>query len=385
MPKIFMAEFHPWDGIQVGGHKYARCFINEGWDVFWLANFLNINRFIRRNKEDYRYLKNWKSGVTCPEPGVLTYTPFAPIPYIKVWGLDNPLLARHFLQITLPSFRKFLSQADFKEVDVLWITLPRLFSIQEMVKHRVLVYRMSDNMNHFSYEPKTITEIERELCRRADIVFCTAYSLVEKASSLGANAVYLPNGVDLELFTMRHPEPPDIATIPRPRVLYIGDISDLFDFDVLTIAAKNKREMSFILVGPIQEVAGILKKAKLLAEISNVYLLGMKPYSVIPAYMQSCDIGVIPFIPNELTHSINPIKLYEYAASGLPVVSAKLKEIQQIGLTTLFYETPEEFLECIDRAIVEEKSLTQENENFVRQNTWRSRYQFVKKKLESIL
>jgi glycosyltransferase involved in cell wall biosynthesis len=64
-----------------------------------------------------------------------------------------------------------------------------------------------------------------------------------------------------------------------------------------------------------------------LAELPNVRLLGPRPYQRLPAYCAAFDVALLPFVLNELTEAVNPIKLREYLAAGVPTVTTALREI----------------------------------------------------------
>ena len=66
-----------------------------------------------------------------------------------------------------------------------------------------------------------------------------------------------------------------------------------------------------------------------LAAEPNIHLLGPKPFSALPAYVRHFSVGVIPFVVNELTRAVNPIKLREMMAAGCPVVSTALPEVER--------------------------------------------------------
>ena len=61
--------------------------------------------------------------------------------------------------------------------------------------------------------------------------------------------------------------------------------------------------------------------------LPNVHLLGRKPYESLHTYCKGFDLGLIPFVKNELTMNVNPIKLREYLSAGLPVVSTDIPEV----------------------------------------------------------
>jgi hypothetical protein len=64
--------------------------------------------------------------------------------------------------------------------------------------------------------------------------------------------------------------------------------------------------------------------------LGNIHRLGPKPYSDLPAYAKGFDIAILPFAVNELTLSANPLKIREYLAAGLPVVSTAIPEVEKL-------------------------------------------------------
>jgi len=84
-----------------------------------------------------------------------------------------------------------------------------------------------------------------------------------------------------------------------------------------------------------------------------VRLLGQKPYETLPAYCRAFDVGVIPFRIEELTLKANPLKLREYLAAGLPVVSSDLPEVRKYSDVVRLAAGAEGFLREIEAALGE--------------------------------
>jgi glycosyltransferase involved in cell wall biosynthesis len=61
----------------------------------------------------------------------------------------------------------------------------------------------------------------------------------------------------------------------------------------------------------------------------NVHVLGPRPYAELPAYVQSFDVGIIPYVENDWTRAVDPLKLLEYLAAGIPVVASPLPEVEK--------------------------------------------------------
>lgn len=383
-PSILFAEYHPWNSdVKVGGHHYAEQFAKDGWSVLWLANFININRIIRRNLYDQYYFNSWKSGVKPVCQNIYTYSPLPIAPYINFSLLATSYFGRHSLQWCIPSLKRMLTHSNFDPVDILWISQPRMASITNVVKYQRLVYRMFDNVQHFKGEPQSINQVEEWLCRKSDIVFATSHLLVTKAKKWNSNVVYLPNGADITIFQKPNLDmPEELKNIPSPRVLYIGAVADWFDFDIVYKAAKNMPQWSFIFIGPWADEINSQKDK--FCTLPNIYVLGPKNPELIPAFARYADVGLIPFKINELTHSVSPIKLFEYCAAGLPVIAPHLHEIEQYKEQIIFYSNFDQFIENINTGIMTRHDRAKSLREFSFTNSWEARYHQVCSSINNI-
>jgi hypothetical protein len=118
-----------------------------------------------------------------------------------------------------------------------------------------------------------------------------------------------------------------------------------------------------------------------------VYLLGPKPYSELPGYCQRADVGMIVFKINSLTKAVNPNKLYEYFASGLPVVSTALPEVAKLDPLVRIANTPEEFSALIRDALGTGKNdlLAEQRLECARMNSWAARFQEAWEDIRGVL
>jgi glycosyltransferase involved in cell wall biosynthesis len=82
-----------------------------------------------------------------------------------------------------------------------------------------------------------------------------------------------------------------------------------------------------------------------------VHFLGRKPYSALPSYCAGIDVAILPFVINELTLASNPLKLREYLAAGLPVVTSDIPEVRRLSEHVRIGTSYEEFLAHIDNCL----------------------------------
>ncbi|PQP33882.1 glycosyltransferase family 1 protein, partial [Desulfobacteraceae bacterium SEEP-SAG9] len=109
--------------------------------------------------------------------------------------------------------------------------------------------------------------------------------------------------------------------IDGPLIGFFGLLNSWIDFDLIYNIALEHPEWNLILIGPSQLSIDILPKRK------NIHYLGPIDYEELPNYARCFDVALIPFKINELTVSVNPLKLMEYFSLGLPVVSTPLPEV----------------------------------------------------------
>jgi glycosyltransferase involved in cell wall biosynthesis len=131
----------------------------------------------------------------------------------------------------------------------------------------------------------------------------------------------------------------------------VGSMNFWFDVEAVEFAARAHPEWRFVLVG--QVATGKLEK---LRKLANVQFTGEMPYEALAGQLQRMDVAMIPFLRLPLTMATNPIKLYEYFACGLPVVSTRLPEVEVIGDGVYLADTAAEFTRQLEAAMVENNS-----------------------------
>ena len=127
----------------------------------------------------------------------------------------------------------------------------------------------------------------------------------------------ITNGVDFELFQKINKPIEKIKRIKKPIIIYIGAISEWFDFD-LTEYLLNNSSYNFVLIGPVSKNA--INRLDELSKHNRLHYFNAINHEEIPHYLFEANVCIIPFIKNELTESVLPNKLFEYSAAGKPSV-----------------------------------------------------------------
>ncbi|MBU0638072.1 MAG: glycosyltransferase [Planctomycetes bacterium] len=260
----------------------------------------------------------------------------------------------------------------------LWLFTPDVPELIHLLPTERVVYYCVDDFAAFSgFNEALIARLELRTIRASDLVITTSASLYEQRRALHTNTHLVPHGVDFEHFASA-PElptaaaPEDIRRVTRPVLGYFGLISDYVDLELLSQAARRKPEWSFVLVGDVRRDVSVI------AGLPNVHLLGGRPYEQLPAYCRCFDVGLIPFSMNRLTRAVNPIKLREYLAAGLPVVSSPLPAVLAYRPAVQVAETLDEFIAACESALTaaatEHYSARQA---LVRGESWRARVELL--------
>lgn len=250
------------------------------------------------------------------------------------------------------------------------------------LENNKVIYDCMDEHSGFSNVTHDLLDIEPELIKSADIVVASSEKLFNKVKGLNPSAFLLRNAVEYEHFSQQPLQlAPELANSKGPVIGYIGAIADWFDIKLIQYLAERNKDWTFVLVGH-----NYLNGVAPTEYPANMIFVGEKPYSELPQYLCGFDVCLIPFLVNELTLATNPVKVYEYLASGRPVVSTKLPELELIDQFVRLAGSPEEFEQAIRLALKDNsEEVIKKRKEFAYLNTWEQRYKdlkiFLKKKL----
>lgn len=193
-------------------------------------------------------------------------------------------------------------------------------------------YHIDDEYT-FSERERPNDPAEVALMRAVDQVFVTSPMLYDKKGPCNPHTVYAPNGVDYALYAAPHPEPPDLARVPRPRIGVVGVVKKELDLRMLADLAGRHPQWSFVFIGPRGYVRGYEQDLARLEGYPNVHFLGAKPLDQLAAYTQHLDVGALCYRNDDFNRFIFPLKLNEFLAAGRPVVGTPIPILRQFAGT----------------------------------------------------
>lgn len=208
---------------------------------------------------------------------------------------------------------------------IFWYYTPMALAFSSIFNPIATVYDCMDELSAFKFAPTELKLFEKELFKKANLVFTGGNSLYKAKKSQHQNIHSFPSSIDKAHFvTARNIENETAAqsVIPHPRLGFYGVIDERFDIEMIKQAADAKPDWHFVLVGPIIKIDHTT-----LPQNKNIHYLGAKGYDELPSYLSGWDIALIPFALNESTKYISPTKTPEYLAGGKPVISTAITDV----------------------------------------------------------
>jgi Glycosyltransferase len=254
---------------------------------------------------------------------------------------------------------------------VLWMSWAKTHDWIEKINPYISVYDCLDDF-------KDWREYEKEIIKKVDLVTTTADTLYNKMKNQHNNVVLVKNACEYSHFENieNNNDPKDWPFRSEEKVIgYVGALGHWVDADlIIKLAEKNK----IVLIGPQFGMKKI--------NHPNVAIMGIKNYEELPCYIKKMHTLIIPFSLNEITISTNPIKMYEYLATGKPVISTKIPE------AVLYKEVytandDNEFLRLVNNSLLEKfnnKLLIDKRKKLAFENSWEERYKTIYNSLVKI-
>lgn len=252
---------------------------------------------------------------------------------------------------------------------------------------KAYVYQSRDNIRALEpYLRKHGAGNEIKAIKQADLSLATSKLLQKDLTRLsGKKVAYFPNAADFGLFkkayTAKLPEPTGLKDLPRPIIGYTGNICHRTNYNLLKNTCDQHPEKSFVMVGPRNHWGHTDID---LDKIPNLHFLGPKKIEALPNYLARFDLLILPFLCNDITRSIYPLKINEYLASGKPVIATPFSEdIQSFEGLIRLEDDHDKFSQAIEEEI-QDNSEEKAKKRFeaASKNTWEGRIDLFWKLLD---
>ena len=175
---------------------------------------------------------------------------------------------------------------------------------------------------------KKLDELYRETLSVADVVLANCAPVATSFQSYARSPIRIvPNGAERFDMVADLLKPIEgLATPGRPTIGYVGNLRDRIDWEMLHQLVQRRPNWSFVFAGSAEGNPEVVS----LSKFSNVSFLGVVEYADLPSFLKSIDVGIVPHVLNDLTNNMNPLKVYNYLAAGVPVVSTGVPNLSEL-------------------------------------------------------
>ena len=248
---------------------------------------------------------------------------------------------------------------------------------------KITVYYCFDEIGESAWTKNHGSYMEKLFLRMVDACVVSSRGLLQTKSAMTKRCFIVQNGVDYELFRSGYSFPKEAPVI----IGFVGTIAGRIDFSVLEAIAVNFPEARLVLVGRTafdgrsvdEDVAG-------LKTYPNVIFEGAQPSEKLPDYLKKFHIGIIPNMKNAHTAAVYPMKINEYLAAGIPVVTSDFAPLDEFADMITVARSTSEFLQGIRTELATDNSQKQKDrQDAAQQNSWNNRALKFEKIIEDIL
>lgn len=321
------------------------------------------------------------------EVKILTLPPVYPINWLSPGKMYETLLKQSARTIK-KAVRKTLRQLNIEDPIIINSFNPVYgLNLIDQFDEELLLYYCYDEISHAEWCKKHGPGMEARFAPKVDAVVTTSEQLRISKTTYNEQCFLVRNGVDLAIFEQAFIKKNERDAHDKDWVVgYLGTVDDRLDYDLLEHCIKASPNMQFHFVGRITHTHG----KERLKHHSNVHFFGAQSPDKLPEFVSQFDVGVIPFVSNGFTRSIYPLKINEYLAAGLPVVTTNFSILDDFKEVVSIETQPKEFLDAIlkEKELAnnphEYKQATKNRIAFAQSNSWENRAEELSQVIEKI-
>ena len=221
-------------------------------------------------------------------------------------------------------------------------TIPIVADLINRLPVDLWVYYCVDDFSVWpGLDQATMLQMERDLLERADCFVAVSEVLQRKLDSYGKESLLLTHGVDSDTWKCKDRSFEWPSGVTQPVALFWGVVDKRLDSGFVRALATQLGNGSIVFVGPQQDPDPEI------ARLPNVHLLPGVPVTELPKMASAAACLIMPYSDSDVTRAMQPLKLKEYLATGLPVVARKLPSTSQWGDACDLASTSEAFAQMV--------------------------------------
>ncbi len=380
---IICLSTQDWDDLWTRKQRFMLRLARQGNRVLYVQQQLHLAGYLRQFRAQWRRPFISMAGSRRVEENLYIYT--LPI----LWPGDMMSLAanRFDYVVIARSLRREMARLGMRR-PILWTYVPTAARLAGVLEESLMIYECVDDFRAARglVKREVVGQLENALEKKANLVIVTSQHLYDLKQGKVSRLALIPNGADVEHFAKAMaPEtriPEELQSVPQPRVGFLGSIHYWVDLDLVRYLAVARPEWSFVLVGPVGRLANI----NAVSGLKNVHFMGRQPYEKLPGYLKAFDACIVPYVPDDVAKGASPLKLYEYLASGKPVVSVDMPEAAQFEGLVRIAGGREEFLQALAAAVAEnDPGLVKRRIEEAHRHSWGTRFVKEEQVIEQVM
>ena len=271
------------------------------------------------------------------------------------------------------SLKKAITQLGWRNESCIVLNDSQMFTGLFTKKHfepLLSFYYIRDNLTEHPYFKFHGSRIEPQTIALADAVFTNSAYLADCAKQYNNFTLDIGQGCETEMYRadFDYPVPTDLASIPHPRIGYVGFLTgERLDINLLEDLALARNDWQIVLIGPEE----VVFQQSNLHQLKNIHFLGSKAPKQLPAYIQHLDVCINPQLINALTVGNYPRKIDEYLAMGKPTVTTNTPAMKMFLPHVQLAIGVSEYVKAIEMALLP-KNISAVNAaiNCAKSHTW---------------
>ncbi len=217
-------------------------------------------------------------------------------------------------------------------------TIPLVADLIGRLPVRRWVYYCVDDFSVWpGLDHRAVGTLETRLIERVDGVVAASENLQARVREIRPDCSLLTHGVDLAHWQDAHPVDWQAEGIEAPVYLFWGVIDQRMDVAFLQRLGQMMTKGTILLVGPAQNPDPRLDAVPRLRQ------WGAVPYCELPSLAAAADVLIMPYIDAAVTRAMQPLKMKEYLATGLPLVARRLPALWRWETNAALVDDAEDF------------------------------------------
>lgn len=348
---IITLSTQDWLDLWTRKQRFVLQFARQGNLVMYVETQFHWLSYVKQFRKHWRRIYLFLLGPRKVEKNLYVYTPPLLLPAFQIFSglatINNVVLA-FFL-------RRAMRRLGMEQ-PVLWSYTHFNKPLIKKLGCKKALYECVDDYAGAKglIKADVVRQQERQTLESVQAAIVTADGLKPPMMPYNRNIHIVSNAANVSHFnraaTQKQVEPVEMRNIPHPRLVFLGLTAYWVDLDLLEQIVTQRPGWQVVLVGPVAVDISRFDR------YPNFHSLGRKPYDNLPQYMAHCDIALNPYVVDDVARGCSPLKLYEYLAAGLPVVSTEMPEARKFTKIVSVATDYNEFIRMTDDILARDEA-----------------------------